>query len=568
MLKRLAGPQPDGAAASLQSWRERILTIFLWVLVAFGSLAYYVNVSSALGNGEYGLVMFFTAAFIWVLAITLIKKTPYVVKAGSMLALSFAIGVVALSNGGLIGDGRIWLMFFAAFAGILFGIRIGIAATVIGTVTFGYYAWIFSTAGSPPASLDENDLAIWISTGVVLLWLTITVVSSIAVLLQGLSSSQSQLEKALEKEKGLNEELIAEHRLLSQRSSELEKSVGQIRTAAEISRLISAELDPERLMQSVVDLIKQRFNLYYAGVFLVDDNQLYADLKAGTGEPGRRMVVEGHRLSVGGNSMVGWATANQEARIALDTGEEEIRFNNPHLPLTKAELALPLLRGTQLIGALTIQSTEPVAFNDNDIVVLRGIADSLATAIENAQLFQQIETSLEEIQKLNRMYLSEGWQGLIEEGHPLTFTADGEQSLADDVEATLFDIPLKVRDQHVIGNISLEATRQNWSEDEMEFIEAVSNQAALALESARLLEESQKRVQREQTLNELTAKFSRSLEVDSLMQLVVRELGNLPNVREVSLHMKRPSLDEKVNTGIELDVSATEPTEHDRSMES
>lgn len=329
---------------------------------------------------------------------------------------------------------------------------------------------------------------------------------------------------------------------------DLEHRLGQIRSAAQISQLIAAETDPQKLLQQVVDLIKDRFALYYAGVFLISEDNLFAKLEAGTGEAGRRMVAEGHKLGVGGSSMVGWATANRKARIAMDVGQEAIRFDNPHLPLTRTELALPLLRGKDPIGALTIQSTEPEAFDEDDIIVLQGIADSLATAIENAQFISKIEMNLNEINKLNQQYLKDAWDKTIESDTPTTITVESDEDIIEDENATYYDIPITLRDHQVIGNISLQSNRGSWSGEEKEFMKEVSNQAALALESARLLDESQNRVQREQTLNELTARFSRSLDVDSLMQTVVRELGKLPSVSKVSLHIAPPEVKELINS--------------------
>ena len=329
---------------------------------------------------------------------------------------------------------------------------------------------------------------------------------------------------------------------------DLEHRLGQIRSAAQISQLIAAETDPQKLLQQVVDLIKDRFALYYAGVFLISEDNLFAKLEAGTGEAGRRMVAEGHKLGVGGSSMVGWATANRKARIAMDVGQEAIRFDNPHLPLTRTELALPLLRGKDPIGALTIQSTEPEAFDEDDIIVLQGIADSLATAIENAQFISKIELNLNEIKKLNQQYLKDAWDKTIESDTPTTITVESDEDIIEDENATYYDIPITLRDHQVIGNISLQSNRGSWSGEEKEFMKEVSNQAALALESARLLDESHNRVQREQTLNELTARFSRSLDVDSLMQTVVRELGKLPSVSKVSLHIAPPEVKELINS--------------------
>jgi len=144
-------------------------------------------------------------------------------------------------------------------------------------------------------------------------------------------------------------------------------------------------------VRQTVDLIHDRFDFYYVGLFLLDEAKRWAVLRAGTGEPGRQMLEAGHRFHVGGESMVGWCTANVQARIALDVGEEAVRFDNPLLPETRSEMALPLISRGQVIGALTVQSAEAAAFSEEDIAMLQTMADQVANAIENTRLFEEAQ---------------------------------------------------------------------------------------------------------------------------------------------------------------------------------
>ncbi len=192
---------------------------------------------------------------------------------------------------------------------------------------------------------------------------------------------------------------IARERLLIA----LQRRNAQMQTAAEVSSAISSILDPEKLTQQVVDLIRQGFDLYYVGLFLVDRTGLdpnepgkWALLRAGTGNVGQRMVEEKHKLEIGGPSMIGWCIANQKARISLDVGTEAVRFENPWLPKTRSELALPLVSRGETIGALTIQSDEKTAFRESDITVLQAMADQLANAIINARLYEQAQQEIAE----------------------------------------------------------------------------------------------------------------------------------------------------------------------------
>jgi signal transduction histidine kinase len=172
-----------------------------------------------------------------------------------------------------------------------------------------------------------------------------------------------------------------------------------LKAGAQVSRIISSILDPDELLARPVDIICDQYGFYYAGIFLISrlpDGKDWAILKAGRGKAGRIMIENNHKLEVGGRSMVGACTSLNEARIALDVGKEAVWFNNPFLPDTRAEMALPLAIGNDVIGALTVQSTEEAAFSAEDISSLQAMADQLAVAIRNAQLHRQNATLFEQ----------------------------------------------------------------------------------------------------------------------------------------------------------------------------
>ncbi len=162
-----------------------------------------------------------------------------------------------------------------------------------------------------------------------------------------------------------------------------------LQAGAQVSRNVISILDPEELLQKTVDIICEEFGFYYAGVFLLDEEKEWAVLRAGRGDAGAKMVAEGHKLRVGGLSLIGAATGRRQALIALDVGDEPVHFKNPHLPLTRSEMALPLAVADEVIGALTVQSIEEAAFSEDDIMALQAMADQLAVAIKNAQLYSE-----------------------------------------------------------------------------------------------------------------------------------------------------------------------------------
>lgn len=167
----------------------------------------------------------------------------------------------------------------------------------------------------------------------------------------------------------------------------------RLQTAAEISRAASQILDINDLITTSVNLIRDQFNFYYVGLFLVDKAKEWAVLHAGTGKAGEIQLAKNHRLKIGGESMIGWSIDHRKARIALNVGEEAIHFQNPDLPKTQSEMALPLISRDDVLGALTVQSVEQGAFSVEDITLLQTMADQLANAIANAHLFERVEHS-------------------------------------------------------------------------------------------------------------------------------------------------------------------------------
>ena len=179
------------------------------------------------------------------------------------------------------------------------------------------------------------------------------------------------------------------------------KHTTQLQAAAEVSNAASTFLDINELLPNVVELIRNHFDYYYTGIFLVDEKREWAVLKAATGEMGQQMLAHGHRLRLGDSSMIGWCISNGKARIALDVGADAVRFKNPFLPLTRSEIALPLIAHGQVIGAMTIQSVMPSAFTKMDITALQTMADQIANALENARLFTERALLINELETQN-----------------------------------------------------------------------------------------------------------------------------------------------------------------------
>jgi len=335
---------------------------------------------------------------------------------------------------------------------------------------------------------------------------------------------------------------------VEERTAELNRRSSQLEAASIVSRTAAEERELETLLNSVVRQITQSFGYYHAGIFLTDTGSQYVLLQATSSAGGQKMLARGHKLPVARQGIVGYAAYQKRSRVSQNVNDEAAFLNNPDLPETRSELALPLLVRERLIGVLDIQSTERNAFSLDDIATLQTMADQIALAIENARLIEESRNSLEQLQKITIESTARVWKERIGKqvrGYrytPIKLEALNQPSSQAPESPRLVKIPVKLRGQ-VIGNISMQRKNAElaWSGAEKEMIERIASQVALAIENARLLEESQRRAQKEQTVNEFSNRFSRSLDVDALLQSAVRELHRLPSVSEVSVYIEPAS---------------------------
>lgn len=539
----LPGRVPTSLASEseLLIQRERILQAILLGGVVFGGIALATSVHLDLQRGMLWAVLLNGFVLVGVTAVTIARNLPFHLRVYSLLLMLYVLGTSGFFENGLSGDARIFLMGMIFLSGIFLGLRGALASLGLSVLTMLFVGFLMSTGRLPLPSVEamatSGNFPDWIVGGAVLVLISVAATLSLSGLI-------ADLQKSLHKSKELSGELENERDSLGvrvqERTADVERRLGQIRTAAEITRNISSMLEPAALIQQVVDLVHDRFDLYYVGVFLIDVNDRFAVLSAGTGEAGRTMISSRHRLEINDSSMIGWSIAHKKPRIALDVGTDSVRFNNPYLPLTHSEMALPLVAHDHALGALTIQSSQPNAFDENDVVVLQIVADGLAIALENARLFKETEASLEEIRALHRQYLKTAWSAANRSQADLSYTYESPAARSSSTRTNSIDFPLHLRDMPM-GHISVETDKTDLSEDELAYIEAITTQTALALENARLLEESRERIQREQLLNDMAAQFSRSVNVETVLKTAIQELGRLPSVSEVTIQLSEPA---------------------------
>lgn len=384
-----------------------------------------------------------------------------------------------------------------------------------------------------------------------------------------LSKAYNQMASQLQEIIGKLEQRVGD------RTRDLESQTLRLRVAAEIARDAASARDLNELLQRAANLINSRFRFDHIGIFLLDNSREYAVLVASPTDAGRRMIENSHRLRVGEVGIVGRVAATGEARIALNTGDDVIFFNNPYLPDTRSEMALPLKVENSVIGVLDVQSNEPQAFNEDDIAIMQVLADQLATAIERARLLQEVERNLKELESAYGQFTRDNWKKLtsdtamgsigyrfdkvrVEKITELPRFTEDKQSNGTLAHANgkhpvtgkdqRIAVPIKLRGQ-TIGVVNLKL-KEGYDQTTLSIIEAATERLASAMESARLYEEARLRADREQSISRVTTAISSSTGYEQILQTTVREIGSILGDTEVAIQiLADPSLSKRNRRG-------------------
>jgi GAF domain-containing protein len=337
--------------------------------------------------------------------------------------------------------------------------------------------------------------------------------------------------------------LETQEKLVAERTADANRRTQTVQAAAEVAAITSTIVDPERLLRQVVDLIRDRFDLYYVGLFLVDASGEWVVLRAGTGEAGANMLARGHRIAVG-QGMIGWSVANAQARIALEVGEDNVRLVTSELPFTRSEAAIPLRARGEVLGALTVQSSAPNAFDQPTLFAFQTMADQIGIALSNARLIRENQEALETAQRAYQQLTQRSWVEFVKESNrPKGYKAT-ERSLIpvhsdlDRQDEGAMRIPVRVRGVE-LGTIvaAKPAGRGEWRVEEKELMQDFAEQISAALENARLYSETQRSAERERILSEITSIVRGASSVDAILQNAVRELALALDVPQAAIRL-------------------------------
>jgi len=492
-------------------------------------------------------------------------RRGYIKPVGVFIVL---ISTVSLTYTILIGGTiRVVLTSFYISTTIMSGLIISRRAiywtAIINTVIVLGIIWLETNGYLPEPAFTVN-----IQQGIVFFMATVIVVLLLGTALRRLNESLEKARLGEENLSVLNAEL---EQRVNERTAELEKlnqhtsrRAAQLKAITELSETIAQLQDLNQLFPVATSLISERFGFYHVGIFLIDNDRDNAIMQASNSAGGQIMLARGHRLKLG-TGVVGFAAQTGQPRIALDVGADAVFFNNPDLPTTRSEVALPLKSRGETFGVLDVQSTEAGAFSNEDLQVLTTLANQVSIAFENTRLLTETRAALKQVQEVYDEFTRAEWSRTAAKAEQAGFRYQAgriemidkslnspevvsavetgavvtNQTNESKAKRPTVAIPVKLRGE-VIGILQIESndSARPWQTDEISLVEAVAERAAFAMENARLFQDARKRASKERLISEATTKISGALSIENILRTTAQELERVLGGSEVLIQFK------------------------------
>jgi GAF domain-containing protein len=566
MIKRLLNPPHFDDLE--EDFRARFINGFAWISLSLITIV--TIVIAATGATDYTLYVLTGLIVVFVLTITLLRRKKLNLSAAVLIVLTW-IGIFfqTYTADGIHDVIIIGFIATALFASILIGWWAGgviILASIIA-------AWIL-------AALETNQIIIpTVSTPYTFARdLTFILLIISALIYFSTTNLQTAIRRAKESEKKLhrsNEELhklnISLEDRIATSTAELvstnrrnERRAKQFEAIAQVARVIASVQDLDTLLPRITQVISQQFGFYHVGIFMWDENREFAVLMAANSEGGQRMLKRGHKLGIGQTGIVGFVAATGASRIALDVGADAVYFNNPDLPHTRSEIALPLRVANEVIGVLDVQSLEASVFQEEDTEVLSTLADQVAIAIQNGRSFERTQALLSEAQKSSGSYLNDSWRIFRAERENIGYSLSendlkplnkvltsvhidraisSKQIVVESGKAAALAVPIRLRDE-IIGVINIHTNEEHeWDPDEIDIAQAIGERLSLALETSLLLQTTQRRALIERATSEISGRISSSTQFDSILRTAAEELSRILGGSEVLVQIQTEVLE-------------------------
>ncbi len=573
MIKRFFGPPVFNKE---EDFRAKFINGFAWVVIAVLAIALISNLGpNADENSTTTIIVLTSLIFVMGLSLYLLRRGRLNASGLIIVILGwFGLGIQAYTADGARDVIIIAYISVSLLSSIIMNWRIGsfmmiLSIGAVWTLAIlelnGYIIPHFQE----PIAFSRDLSLIFVVIAVLIYFNTTNLRDAIT---RATKSEQSLLDsnRALQE---LNQTL--EERV-NQRAAELDaanqfnlRRARQFEAIAKINHVITSVQDLDTLLPRITQVVSDQFNVYHAGIFLLDENREFAVLRASNSEGGKKMLARGHKLEVSQTGIVGFVTATGQPRIALDVGSDPIHFDNPDLPGTRSEAALPLRYADRIIGALDVQSMESNAFSEDDLEALIALADQVSAAINNTLSIQSANKALAEAQLVLEKNIEDSWKVMrpkslgmgfqltnstltpldkrLEGEHIRKALSKGTPSLSGREETSSLAIPIRLRGQ-IIGVMSLRSRNERaLTSDDSDIAQAVAERLSLAIETATLIQSTQHRADIERVTTNISSKISSSTHFETILQTAAQELSKALGGSDVLVQIEPISMDMEIS---------------------
>lgn len=548
----------------LKTARNKLLQNILNGSLIMGTILFFISLYNSIQQINYFSLTLVLIGYSTIFLVTFVRTLPFHVRVSVLSALFFVVGVVSLSQSGLNANGLLYFLYSILIIVLLEERRYWFFPFLLIAVSISILGFLVQTGViiSGNFIVSNNSLLYWIAVSVNFLFLAFLISTSISAFVQELQAQSTlailQNSTLTEENKILANNLVDFEKVLDRRKSRLV-------TTRQISRELSQETSLDNLLHDSVDLIRSQLGYYHAAIYLADERNENAVLRAATGEAGRLLLERKHRLRIRDEGVVGYVIARGESRTAFDVSEDPMQYKNSVLPNTRSEMAVPLRVGTRIIGALDIQSDQIEAFNEEDVDVLQSIADQLSTTIDKTTQIQMLSQKVADLEEGYQSYTQSVWRthlrgskkqlnyvykqdslgtdyektniadDAILRGEPIIASAEDQEGV-ENPESELA-VPITLRNQ-TLGVLNIKCKGKTVPDEMVTLITNASDRLALALENARLLEQIQERAEREHLIGNISSKVRSAVDIDSILRTTAAELGKTLSIDEVRIQLK------------------------------
>ncbi|MGC9333070.1 MAG: GAF domain-containing protein [Anaerolineae bacterium] len=527
--------------ADIRAWRQRLLNVVLITASGAAMLVSVGNIWQAARDAQrLPQAVLYLAITAFLVTLAVLRQVDHRLRAWGLFVLGYMMLGAFLVGSGLLGPGLIFLLALPVLGSLVLGLGSGLALATLSMLVYGVFAlaagagWVQGPAIAGWTTVRPMQ---WLSQGLLLgfVLMVIVVVQSLFARMQ---------KEALQAARDSAEELGTARDQLQFRTEELDRYARLLEVSTRITREVTGLLEPQVLLARAVDLIAEHLGPERAEIYLVGEDG---------GEPWLEAAAVSQGVAASGGDDIPAAVA-RAVRVPLQEGG--IPFDDRGLP---RELALPLEVGTRVAGALYLCSTRPLVADRDELVVLQAVADQVAIALENAQLYGDAQSSLCEIDALYRHYAAESWQHFLAE-KPRPVQRWGSREIGEGSWQPLFEeartsgkpatgvhaqsghhllaFPIKLRDV-AIGVLGFQRppAAGPWRMADIAAIEAVSARLALIGDNLRLLDQTQRRAAQERLTSQATARMRESLDVETVLSTAVDEIAGVLGLAALDLRL-------------------------------